>query len=68
MHRLAFGNQTVDLEYGADNSAITRCKDIEEWAKDIYSPATNVAKRISLVPMTIWTNRNPHIRRFDFRY
>lgn len=36
MHRLAFGNQTVDLEHGADNSSITRCKDIENWAKDIY--------------------------------
>lgn len=36
MHRLAFGNQMVNLEHGADNSAITRCKDIEEWAKDIY--------------------------------
>lgn len=32
MHRLAFGNQTVDLEYGADNSSVTRCKDIENWA------------------------------------
>lgn len=28
MHRLAFGHQTIDLEYGADNSAIIRCKDI----------------------------------------
>lgn len=36
MHRLAFGNQTVNLEHGADNSSITRCKDIEEWATDIY--------------------------------
>ena len=36
MHELAFGDQTVDLSKGADNSSITRCKDIEEWAKDIY--------------------------------
>lgn len=36
MHRLAFGNLTIDLEHGADNSAITRCKDIEEWTKEIY--------------------------------
>ena len=36
MLRLAFGNQTVDLEHGADNSSITRRKDIENWAKYIY--------------------------------
>ena len=36
MHELAFGNQIVDLSKGADNSAITRCKNIEEWAKDVY--------------------------------
>lgn len=37
MHELAFGSQTVDLQKGADNSGITRCKDIEEWAKDVYN-------------------------------
>lgn len=37
MHELAFGNQTVDLTKGADNSSIVRRKDIEEWAKDVYS-------------------------------
>lgn len=37
MHELAFGDQTVDLTKGADNSSIVRCKDIEEWAKDVYS-------------------------------
>ena len=36
MHELAFGGQTVDLSKGADNSSITRYKDIEEWAKDVY--------------------------------
>lgn len=36
MHRLAFGDQKVDLTHGADNSLVTRCSDIEEWAKDIY--------------------------------
>ena len=37
MHELAFGDQTVDLTKGADNSSIVRCKGIEEWAKDVYS-------------------------------
>lgn len=37
MNELAFGNQTVCLEKDADNSHIERQKDIEEWAKDVYS-------------------------------
>lgn len=36
MHELAYGNQTVNLERGADNSHITRHQDIEHWAQDIY--------------------------------
>ena len=36
MHRLAFGNQVVDLEHGANNSAIKRMPEIENWAKDMY--------------------------------
>lgn len=37
MHEIAFGTQVVNLDKGADNSHIERCKDIEEWAKDVYS-------------------------------
>lgn len=29
MRELAFGDQKVNFERGADNSGITRCKDIE---------------------------------------
>lgn len=36
MHRLAFGDQKVDLTRGADNSNITRKMDIEDWALDTY--------------------------------
>ena len=36
MTELAFGDQKVNLTHGADNSHLTRCKDIEEWAKDVY--------------------------------
>lgn len=36
MTELAFGNQKVDLTHGADNSHLHRCKDIEDWAKDVY--------------------------------
>ncbi len=36
MNQLAFGDQKFDLTHGADNSHLHRCKDIEEWAKDVY--------------------------------
>lgn len=36
MHRLAFGDQAVNLKKGADNSNIVRHPEIEEWAKDMY--------------------------------
>ena len=36
MRELAFGNQQIDFEQGADNSNAHREKDIEEWAKDVY--------------------------------
>lgn len=34
--KMAFGNQSVNLEKGADNSHLHRCKEIEHWAKDVY--------------------------------
>ena len=33
---MAFGNQSVNLEKGADNSHLHRCDEIENWAKDVY--------------------------------
>ena len=33
---MAFGNQTVNLDKGADNSHLQRCPEIEQWAKDVY--------------------------------
>ena len=37
MNELAFGDQTLNLDKGADNSMLTKKKDIEEWAKDVYA-------------------------------
>ena len=37
MHRIAFGDQKVNLDPGADNSHITRQKAIEDWAVDMYN-------------------------------
>lgn len=62
MHRLAFGNQTVDLEHGADNSSITRCKDIENWAKDIYRFACDKWGEDNIVGFYVHLDeKNPHI-------
>ena len=33
---IAFGDQSVNLEKGADNSHLHRCEEIEHWAKDVY--------------------------------
>ena len=37
MRSLAFGDQEVNYERGADNSHVKRLPGIEEWAKDIYN-------------------------------
>ena len=37
MRNLAFGNQEVDWEHGADNSDLKRMPEIEAWAKDAYA-------------------------------
>ncbi len=37
MQQLAWGNQAVDTGKGADNSAVVRSSDIEQWAKDVYN-------------------------------
>ena len=36
MQQMAFGNQKVNYERGADNSQVVRQKDIETWATDMY--------------------------------
>ena len=33
---MAFEDQSVNLEKGADNSHLHRCEEIENWAKDVY--------------------------------
>ena len=62
MHQLAFGSQTVNLEHGADNSHITRCKDIEDWAKDIYRFACDKWGEDNIVGFYVHLDeKNPHI-------
>ena len=61
-HRLAFGNQEVDLTHGADNSHITRCSDIEEWAKDVYKFACDKWGEENIAGFYVHLDeKNPHI-------
>ena len=62
MHELAFGDQRVDLTKGADNSGITRCKDIEEWAKDIYEFMSKKYGEENIMGFYVHLDEmNPHI-------
>lgn len=36
INALAFGDQPLNLEHGADNSHIQRLPEIEQWAKDVH--------------------------------
>lgn len=62
MHQLAFGDQRVDLTKGADNSHISRCRDIEEWAKDMYRFVAQQFGEENIVGFHIHLDEvNPHI-------
>ena len=62
MHHLAFGNQSVDLTHGADNSHIVRCPDIEEWAKDVYRFACDKWGEDNIAGFYVHLDEmNPHI-------
>ena len=63
MREMTFGNQKVDFDNrDADNSHITRCKDIEEWAKDIYDFVCRKYGDENIVGFYVHCDEtNPHI-------
>lgn len=62
MHRLAFGNQTVILEPGSDNSGVTRMKDIEDWAVDMYNFMSKKYGEKNIAAFIVHLDEtNPHI-------
>lgn len=62
MHRLAFGNQQVNLERGADNSAIQRMPEIENWAKDMYRFMSGKFGEKNIAAFVVHLDEtNPHI-------
>ena len=61
MHKLAFGNQKVNLESGADNSHITRKRAIEQWAQTQYRFACKQWGEENIIGFNVHLDElNPH--------
>jgi Plasmid recombination enzyme. len=59
---MAFGNQSVNLEKGADNSHLHRCKEIEDWAKGVYDWCANRYGQENIVGFQVHLDESsPHI-------
>lgn len=62
MHRLAFGDQAVNLNRGADNSLITRDKAIENWAIDTYNFMARKYGEENIAAFVVHLDEiNPHV-------
>jgi hypothetical protein len=62
MHEIAFGDQKVDTSHGADNSHITRCKDVEQWALDVYNFVAKKWGEENIAAFVVHLDElNPHI-------
>lgn len=62
MHRLAFGEQQVNLDKGADNSGITRSPEIEKWAVDMYKFMSKKYGEKNIAAFIVHLDEtNPHI-------
>ena len=62
MHELAFGGQRIDLAHGADNSHVRRHKDIEGWAKDMYTFACGQWGEENVIGFVVHLDEmNPHV-------
>lgn len=62
MTELAFDDQKVDLTHGTDNSHLHRCKDIEDWAKDVYRFVADKYGEENVVAFIVHLDEtNPHV-------
>lgn len=62
MLELAFGNQSIDFQKGADNSHLHREKKIEGWAKDVYDFVAKKFGEDNIVGFYVHLDEtNPHI-------
>ncbi len=62
MHEIAYGEQVVDLEKGADNSNIRRTPEIEQWARDLYYFVSDRYGEENIAAFIVHLDElNPHI-------
>lgn len=62
MRKLAFGDQTVNYDKGADNSSVTRQKAIENWALDMYNFLAKKYGEENIAAFVVHLDEtNPHI-------
>ena len=62
MQELAFGKQKVDFEKGADNARVERKRDIEHWAKDVYSFVCGKYGEQNIAAFVVHLDElNPHV-------
>lgn len=62
MRELAFGNQSVNWEKGADNSEVVRLAGIEKWAKDSYKFMCDKYGEQNIAAFVVHLDEtNPHI-------
>lgn len=62
MRKLAFGDQQVDYEHGADNTHVTRSPEIEKWATDMYKFMSRKYGEENIAAFVVHLDEtNPHI-------
>lgn len=62
MHKLAFGDQQIDLAKGADNRHVIRHPEIEKWAQDMYNYIARRFGEENIIAFIIHLDeKNPHI-------
>ena len=62
MRELAFGNQLVVYSKGANNSHITRSKEIKKWAVDVYKSVAKHFGEENIISFYVHLDElNPHI-------
>ena len=60
--QLAFGNQKVNFEKGADNRSVRRRPEIERWAKDMYDVLAGRFEEENILSFVVHLDeRSPHI-------